>query len=908
MTTQNIIHSTGSNDMLTGTSAVDVFIGSAGNDLFDGADAGYNQVNYDGSPADFTFITNSDGSVSVKKPGGGIDTLKNISGFWFNGAGVWLSLDQALASHGGGSTPTPPSSGTINGTSGNDYLTGTAGNDVINGLGGQDTIKGSAGSDRIDGGDAGYNQVDYAGAPADYEMVRNSDGSICVKKPGGGVDTLTNISGFWFEGAGVWLSLQDALVTCGCDDDTGNGNGNGGGNGTINGTTGNDYIHGTAGNDVINGLGGQDTIKGSTGSDMIDGGDAGYNQVDYAGSVKDYVITKNADGSYTVKKPDGGVDTLKNIDGFWFEGEAKWYGIDDAVAACGGGNGGGMTPPANTTTANDDSVDTGVGTPVTINVLANDTDAQGDAQSIQSFSNGANGSVAIVNGQLVYTPKAGFVGIDTFTYTVVDSKGATDTATVEVCIEDEPQPVNTASIGDKVWLDANKNGVQDDGEAGVSGVTVQLKDGNGNVIATQQTDANGNYLFDKLAGGNYQVGVTAPSQYELTAKDAFGNGADAIDSDVNVATGHTDTITLGEGQAIRTVDAGLVEKVYNDGCIEGTLFAGQYRGEIRPYPGAAEVIKNATINLLDGSGNVVATTKADATGYYKFDGLGSGSYNVQIVSTSLELAMWNTSLAGIDVHWMTDLRSNVALNEAGIFGDKAENLDSDVASVVTTNNSIMMRGKQVIVTTQEVHISGEACCVTIDAGFKTNINNGSPIMFDLNGDGEIGVTGETTSQDKADITSIGETVSFDLDGDGVNEQIEWSDGKGDGFLVDMTKIGANGEINGSALFGDEGGTFANGYDKLALHDLDGDGMIMGAELEGLGVWIDNGDAILQDGELKSAAELNITSVSADMQIVYDDAGRALMQATAEVDGETVLTEDVWFAQEIVQPDYVHQAA
>jgi protocatechuate 3,4-dioxygenase beta subunit len=60
-----------------------------------------------------------------------------------------------------------------------------------------------------------------------------------------------------------------------------------------------------------------------------------------------------------------------------------------------------------------------------------------------------------------------------------------------------------------VWLDTNKNGVQDTGEAGVSGVTVKLLDSNGNVVATATTDANGNYLFKDLVPGNYSVQVVA---------------------------------------------------------------------------------------------------------------------------------------------------------------------------------------------------------------------------------------------------------------------------------------------------------------------------------------------------------------------------------------------------------------
>ncbi len=748
----------------------------------------------------------------------------------------------------------------------------------------------NAGTTQFLTGSDGYDIFCISGKAADYGMDITSDGGIVVwHVASGAFDILYNIEKVQFLDA-AFERQGNSLVACACDPVV---------PGTNNApVAANDSYTVTAG--VLQ------TIA-VTSNDSDADGDAlsitAINGVEMQAGWSTWV-----DGVGLVKVNDNGSLAVEafNPGPFSFH-----YTITDGKGGSSTATVNGICQPATAPTntrpvAIDDYLAADKGAPVTVNVLGNDSDADGDAISVSAINGVAMqagwstwvdgvGLVKVnANGTLSVEPVSGVDNV-TFDYSITDGNGGTATANVCIDLNDKDVPA-TASIGDRVWLDANQNGVQDGGEAGVANVTVQLKDSNGNVIATQQTDASGNYLFDKLAAGNYQVGVTAPSQYELTAKDAFGNGADAIDSDVNVSTGHTDTITLREGEANRTVDAGLVEKVYNDGCIEGNLFAGQYKGEIARYPGVAEVIQNAKINLLDGSGNVVATTKADATGFYKFDGLGSGSYKVQIHSTSLELAMWNTSLAGINVHWMTDLRSNVALNEAGIFGDKAETLDSDVASVVKTDDSVMMRGKKVIVTTEEVHISGEACCVTIDAGFKTNITNDSPIMFDLNGDGEIGVTGETTSQDKVDISSIGDTVSFDLDGDGVNEQIEWSDGKGDGFLVDMTKIGADGAIDGSALFGDEGGKFANGYEKLALHDADGDGMLTGSELDNLAVWIDNGDGILFEDEMVSLSDAGVTSISTQMQMVTDEEGRGLMQSVAEINGETVLTEDVWFVE------------
>ncbi len=72
---------------------------------------------------------------------------------------------------------------------------------------------------------------------------------------------------------------------------------------------------------------------------------------------------------------------------------------------------------------------------VLINVLDNDSDAdEGDMISVDSVTQASNGTV-VNNGDIItYTPNTGFIGTDTFTYTIVDQEGATDTATVTITI------------------------------------------------------------------------------------------------------------------------------------------------------------------------------------------------------------------------------------------------------------------------------------------------------------------------------------------------------------------------------------------------------------------------------------------------------------------------------------------
>ncbi len=228
-----------------------------------------------------------------------------------------LFVDQAAGT-------TPPLVNRIEGTSGNDYLDGTDGDDLFDMGAGQDVAVGSAGNDTINGGDAGYNQVDYSGSASDYTFAQNTDGSVSVTK-GNGSDTLTDIGGIWFQGEEAWYSLEQLIS---------NGGPTGGDN-TITGTSGDDYLVGTAANDTFNMGAGVDVAVGSIGDDTINGGDSGYNQVDYSGSSTDYTFVSNSDGSIAVTKPSG-VDTLNDVAGIWFTGEEAWYAIEDLATSSGG--------------------------------------------------------------------------------------------------------------------------------------------------------------------------------------------------------------------------------------------------------------------------------------------------------------------------------------------------------------------------------------------------------------------------------------------------------------------------------------------------------------------------------------------------------------------------------------------
>ena len=115
-----------------------------------------------------------------------------------------------------------------------------------------------------------------------------------------------------------------------------------------------------------------------------------------------------------------------------------------------------------------------------------------------------------------------------------------------------------AEIGDQVFLDENNNGINDEGEPGISDVTVNLIDADGNVVDTTTTDDDGNFLFS-TPPGTFMVEFVAPDG--LSPTQAFQGDDTSVDSNADPATGLSEAVTLGPGDSDLTIDAGLVEFV-----------------------------------------------------------------------------------------------------------------------------------------------------------------------------------------------------------------------------------------------------------------------------------------------------------------------------------------------------------
>jgi hypothetical protein len=115
-----------------------------------------------------------------------------------------------------------------------------------------------------------------------------------------------------------------------------------------------------------------------------------------------------------------------------------------------------------------------------------------------------------------------------------------------------------AGLGNRVWLDNNRNGIQDVSEPGVTGMRVNLYV-NGDFSApvrTMLTDAQGNYSFEGLIPTSYVVEFVPSADQAFTK---YQEGDDyGISSDADQRTGRTQTVTLAPGQYDPTWDAGIL--------------------------------------------------------------------------------------------------------------------------------------------------------------------------------------------------------------------------------------------------------------------------------------------------------------------------------------------------------------
>jgi len=219
-----------------------------------------------------------------------------------------------------------------------------------------------------------------------------------------------------------------------------------------------------------------------------------------------------------------------------------------------------------------------------------------------------------------------------------------------------------ASLGDYVWADVNKDGMQNDDPAfGINGLTVELLNAGGAVIDTTVTanDGSGNpgyYLFGNLLPGTYSVRFTAPAGQVFTYQN--GTLASVGNSDADRVTGQTAQVTLAAGDHVRYVDAGVKcpdtwadWKLLRPGALAGANLDGDAYDNFAEYAFAMPDNGKGSVHLGHTAWiirpSVIAPGTLEAvfvrpTGWNVGGGQGAVTYSLQYASAPGNPTVWST--------------------------------------------------------------------------------------------------------------------------------------------------------------------------------------------------------------------------------------------------------------------------
>jgi len=204
-----------------------------------------------------------------------------------------------------------------------------------------------------------------------------------------------------------------------------------------------------------------------------------------------------------------------------------------------------------------------------------------------------------------------------------------------------PEPVNdnfVGAIGDRVWADANGNGIQDLGEGGIESVALSLLNPDGSPVLnavgsplTTTTNANGDYLFIGVPlGEDYVVMIDDSNNVGLGTLVGFTptQGPQSEGDFVSNPVTLTPTLSI-----VTDVDFGFDNPGLN--TITDTIFFDQDGNGLQDVgdPGIA----NVTVNILDSNGNVVGTSISAPDGVVSFSGLEDDDYTLVVTDNANEL-------------------------------------------------------------------------------------------------------------------------------------------------------------------------------------------------------------------------------------------------------------------------------
>ncbi|MCX8895641.1 tandem-95 repeat protein, partial [Vibrio parahaemolyticus] len=267
-------------------------------------------------------------------------------------------------------------------------------------------------------------------------------------------------------------------------------------------------------------------------------------------------VSVNPDGSVTYTPNDNyhGADSFTYIVTSGGVSESTTVNVD-------------VTPENDAPVAKDDTTITDEDTPVTIDVLPNDTDADGDKLSIESASvPKEQGTVEVVNGKLVFTPAENFNGDSEITYTVTDGQ-LTDEAKVTVTVN----PVNDAPT---IKVDAVESITEDAVSTDTVVATLTVRDtdtSEDQLTVSLENNSNGYFVLVGDEVKLTQAGVDAVNNDEFNLKDLTISAS--VSDGVNPTANDSDSLIVNRVNDAPTIKVDAVESITEDAVSTDTVVA-----------------------------------------------------------------------------------------------------------------------------------------------------------------------------------------------------------------------------------------------------------------------------------------------------------------------------------------------
>ncbi|ENL1287239.1 tandem-95 repeat protein, partial [Vibrio parahaemolyticus] len=297
------------------------------------------------------------------------------------------------------------------------------------------------------------------------------------------------------------------------------------------------------------------TIIKVLGNDTFEGDDKVVS-LDAENGPKNGTVIVNNDGTVTYTPDDNyvGEDTFTYIVTSGGVSESTTVNVD-------------VTPVNDAPVAKDDIATTQEDTAVTIDVLPNDTDVDGDKLSIESASvPKEQGTVEVVNGKLVFTPAENFNGDAEITYTVTDGQ-LTDEAKVTVTVN----PVNDAPT---IKVDAVESITEDAVSTDTVVATLTVRDTDtpeDQLTISLENNSNGYFVLVGNEVKLTQAGVDAVNNDELNLKDLTISAS--VSDGVNPTASDSDSLIVNRVNDAPTIKVDAVESITEDAVSTDTVVA-----------------------------------------------------------------------------------------------------------------------------------------------------------------------------------------------------------------------------------------------------------------------------------------------------------------------------------------------